>query len=295
MSEIFQDAVPVNYYPADLPINEVHETKSHSLVKRVVAEQPDLIIFKGIDYDLVQFVIDQIDLEITKIGFIIGGASSGIILNYASFVVTESERQSEVVRGQVHPQVPVKVLAKYINWGVIDKFDGALKPRKYDIVNVGYFEPRKNQIGLRPFFDKYRIAIVGHGPTHGEVRSAAEGHHNVEFLGDLPNDVTLGVIANSRLMVHTSKWEGLPRAIIESLSCGTPVVAFDSAIQADLSATRSVNLVNDDTLIPTVGRLLHSDGELAVLSAEAVTFARSEHGPARLKEFADFIRGWGNH
>jgi hypothetical protein len=128
MSEIFQDAVPVNYYPADLPINEVHETKSHSLVKRVVAEQPDLIIFKGIDYDLVQFVIDQIDLEITKIGFIIGGASSGIILNYASFVVTESERQSEVVRGQVHPQVPVKVLAKYINWGVIDKFDGALKP-----------------------------------------------------------------------------------------------------------------------------------------------------------------------
>ena len=120
----------------------------------------------------------------------------------------------------------------------------ATDDKKYDIVNVGYFEDRKNQIELRRFFGKRSVAIVGHGPTLEATKEAATGYEGVTFFGDLPNKSALRVMAASRLMVHTSLWEGLPRAIIELLGCRHPgSCIFDFAIQSRLGNSPVIRLV----------------------------------------------------
>jgi glycosyltransferase involved in cell wall biosynthesis len=286
-SETFDGIVPVSYYPSDNPKDEIHQQISTLLADEVRSEQPDIVVLKGMDYDLTEFLIRRLDLSHTRIGFIVGGVSVHAVLQHADFVLTESQRQTEEVRQFLGRPIPVTLLSKYVNWEVADQlYANSAEPKKFDIVNVGFFEERKNQIELKPFFDKYRIAIVGHGPTLASVQQAAEGYDDVTFFGDVPNDEALRIISQSRLMVHTSLWEGVPRAIIESLTCGTPVVAFDFAIQGDLGETPAVRLVSREDLEPTVSEFLDDLPGLGRLSSEARRFALATHGAQKLEEAA---------
>jgi glycosyltransferase involved in cell wall biosynthesis len=286
-SEMFDGKVPTSYCPSDNPKEEIHHQVSALLVEHVCSEQPDIVLFKGMDYDLAEFLIGCLDLSRTRIGFIVGGVSVHPILHHADFVLTESQRQSREVGEFLGRPVPVKLLSKYVNWELADQlYNNSAEPKKFDIVNVGFFEERKNQIQLKPFFGKYRIAIVGHGPMLGSVQQAAAGYRGVNFFGDVPNDEALRIISQSRLMVHTSLWEGVPRAIIESLTCGTPVVAFDFAIQGDLGETPAVRLVSGEQLEPIVGGLLDDPPRLDELSKEARRFALETHGAGKLEEAA---------
>jgi hypothetical protein len=285
--EMFDGTVPVSYYPSDNPKDEIHHQLSTLLANEVRSEQPDIVLLKGMDYDLTEFLISRLDLSHTKIGFIVGGVSVHPVLDHADFVLTESQRQSHEIGEFLGRSIPVQLLSKYVNWEFADQlYANSAEPKKFDIVNVGFFEERKNQIQLKPFFGKYRIAIVGHGPTLASVQQAAEGCENVMFFGDLPNDEALRIISQSRLMVHTSLWEWVPRAIIESLTCGTPVVAFDFAIQGNLGETPAVRLVSRENLEPTVGELLDDLPGLDELSIEARRFAIETHGAQKLEEAA---------
>jgi hypothetical protein len=133
------------------------------------------------------------------------------------------------------------------------------------------------------------LLMVGHGPMLASVQQAAKGCEDVTFFGDMANDEALRIISQSRLMVHTSLWEGVPRAIIESLTCGTPVVAFDFAIQGDFGQTRAVRLVSREDLEPTVRKLLDDVPGLDELSREARRFALETHGAQKLEEAAQQI------
>ncbi|HTR55118.1 MAG TPA: glycosyltransferase [Kofleriaceae bacterium] len=73
-----------------------------------------------------------------------------------------------------------------------------------------------------------RLAILGDGPDREELeRHARElGLDNaVAFLGFDPNPFRY--MARARLLVQSSLAEGLPGTIIQSMACGTPVVATD--------------------------------------------------------------------
>lgn len=286
-SEIFDGIVPVSYYPADNPKDEIHVQISTRLADDVRSERPDIVLLKGMDYDVTEFLIRRLELSHTRIGFIVGGVAVHSVLQYADFVLTESQRQSHEITDFLGVPVSVKLLSKYVNWELADQlYATSTEPKKFDIVNVGFFEERKNQIQLKPFFGKYRVAIVGHGPTLASVEQAAEGYGDVTFFGDMPNDEALRIISQSRLMVHTSLWEGVPRAIIESLTCGTPVVAFDFAIQGDLGETPAVRLVSRENFEPTVRELLDDLPGLDALSKEARRFALETHGAQKLEEAA---------
>ncbi len=72
----------------------------------------------------------------------------------------------------------------------------------------------------------WRLQLVGSGEREPEIRSLAEElgmADRVEFAGardDVPE-----LLAASDLFVLTSRWEGLPRSIIEAMRAGLPVVA----------------------------------------------------------------------
>lgn len=71
-----------------------------------------------------------------------------------------------------------------------------------------------------------RLKILGDGPLRSELESLAgrlgvSGH--VEFLGFVRDPFP--VISSSDAYLMSSRWEGLPTALIEAMACGIPVVS----------------------------------------------------------------------
>lgn len=105
------------------------------------------------------------------------------------------------------------------------------------IVKVARLEhPRKGHVFLleavRRFLDltacRATVLLAGHGDDEPTLRAAAkrlELEHVVRFLGfrrDVPD-----IVAASDLSVLTSPFEGVPRALMESMALGVPVLGCD--------------------------------------------------------------------
>ena len=73
-----------------------------------------------------------------------------------------------------------------------------------------------------------RLLIVGDGPERGtlELEAARLGlEERVRFLGAVPRERTLALVAGATASVLSSAWENLPHAAVEALSVGVPVVS----------------------------------------------------------------------
>jgi glycosyltransferase involved in cell wall biosynthesis len=103
------------------------------------------------------------------------------------------------------------------------------------IASVGRMEYQKGFDLLLKAFRKsreivsnLRLTLVGDGPMKDELERLAgelEISDTVNFVGQKKNPYAY--MAHADLVVSSSRWEGSPNTILESLACGTPVLAFD--------------------------------------------------------------------
>lgn len=103
------------------------------------------------------------------------------------------------------------------------------------VVSVGRLEPQKDPLALVAAVAAaraeapLRLVLVGGGSLEGEVGEAVAaagltGH--VDLLGvrdDVPD-----LLAGADSFALSSRWEGLPRAVLEGVRAGLPVVATDT-------------------------------------------------------------------
>jgi glycosyltransferase involved in cell wall biosynthesis len=71
--------------------------------------------------------------------------------------------------------------------------------------------------------------VAGHGPLEGVVAEAAGRLSNLDFVGSLDRAGVLRLFERARVCVMPSRWQepgGI--AALESMSVGTPVVAYPS-------------------------------------------------------------------
>jgi glycosyltransferase involved in cell wall biosynthesis len=109
------------------------------------------------------------------------------------------------------------------------------RPGKIHVVAVGWLIHQKGfDLLLRSFeyaarqLPELHLTIVGDGPQREPLTHMAEDlgiGKRVSFVGHKDNPYLY--MANANLFVSSSRWEGLPNAVLESLACGTPVIAFD--------------------------------------------------------------------
>jgi glycosyltransferase involved in cell wall biosynthesis len=85
------------------------------------------------------------------------------------------------------------------------------------------------------------FGVVGTGTLDSKISKYCENHSNMVFFGQIPNQ-RLPLYYNSAdlVIVPSLHKEGFPRVIVESLSCGTPVLASNRAISDGLSDTVGV-------------------------------------------------------
>lgn len=112
----------------------------------------------------------------------------------------------------------------------------------YDLIYVGRLTYQKNpqrllRLCARLKQDKpdLKMAIVGTGELEDELKALSQElnlEDTVHFLGFQPNPIKM--VAGSKAMILTSRWEGTPMCALEAMALGTPVVSTPSDGMKDL-------------------------------------------------------------
>ena len=99
------------------------------------------------------------------------------------------------------------------------------------------------------------LLIAGEGPEQGKLRGLVEQlglHARVRMLGAIPHAQLCDYYNAADALVHASSREGMPNVVLESLACGTPVVAapfagiselLDAPEAGEIAAQRSAEAV----------------------------------------------------
>ena len=76
---------------------------------------------------------------------------------------------------------------------------------------------------------QFNFVIAGDGILKDEVEEYSKKYENIKFLGKIKNSLLpqYYVASDISILLTQGDGEGIPRALIESISCGTPVLATD--------------------------------------------------------------------
>ncbi len=104
---------------------------------------------------------------------------------------------------------------------------------------VGRMAAQKDQVLLIEAFGAAAMAdatlvLVGDGPTRGEIEAAVARWPDLDIrlLGARPDGARL--VAGFDVAVNASRWEGLPRTVVEAAASGVPVVATNVGSTGEL-------------------------------------------------------------
>lgn len=133
--------------------------------------------------------------------------------------------------------------------------------KKDYVLYFGRISNEKGLLEILPLFEqlKIKLLIIGHGAEANLI----ENNEYIEYLGAKYEDELFSHITNAKYVIQPSKgYENCPMAVIESLSCGTPVIAPNHSGFIDL-IDDGINgyLVNfqSNTLKDRIANIYHKD------------------------------------
>ena len=156
------------------------------------------------------------------------------LLSHCHYIISVSENcRRDII--SIFPQAQAS--SETITIGTYDFSDVIPRPLTNErpvIINIGSLVPEKNQSFLIDVFKTFKqknngtLIVVG----EGKLREYLENKVRVEgltgqiiFTGATTDVIPL--LKSADLLLLTSKIEGLPGVILESLSCGVPVISSD--------------------------------------------------------------------
>ncbi len=175
------------------------------------------------------------------------------LLKKADFVLSLSKRSNEEVKSLGVETAKASVFTYWID---LDKFKFIPDAKKklewgqFTVLFVGRLITEKGlnilMQSVKLWNKKIKLAIIGTGPMETKILNFARKMKTVNFLGKVDQDnLALYYSGVDCLIVPSTSEEGFGRVIIESLACGTPVIASNRG---------AISEAMDET----VGRLIES-------------------------------------
>ena len=125
----------------------------------------------------------------------------------------------------------------------------------FDAVFIGRFSYAKNPQKMLEVLEKvvavkkdFKFAFVGCGELEEEVKSLCKAKgltENVHFLGFQSNP--LKILQDAKVMVMTSRWEGLPMCALEAMALGVPIVSTPTDGMRELIQNGETGYLSDET------------------------------------------------
>lgn len=129
-------------------------------------------------------------------------------------------------------------------------------PRKDQIVTIGSFKWKKGYKYLLEAasivfsrYPHYRLLIVGDGEERREIENDIDRlglKGRVVLAGILGRAEVVRLLNDSKLFVLASLYEGLPKALLEALACGTPAVVTDGCNAEGIIDTTGLSVPSGD-------------------------------------------------
>jgi len=124
----------------------------------------------------------------------------------------------------------VQVVPNYVDTATFRPLDD-VKKTPGSTIFVGRLSAEKNLAALLEALDGIvgaRLAVIGDGPLRRDLeREAHRRRLDVTFHGTVANAELPALLAEAEVFVQPSLYEGSPKALVEAMACGLPVIGCD--------------------------------------------------------------------
>lgn len=182
-----------------------------------------------------------------------------------------------------HP-IPRKIARAELMW-----------PDEPTLISVGNLVENKGHhigIGLIASMPNFRLVIVGSGPEREKLEKLARNlgvSERVIFAGRIAQDFLPMYYSAADILILASSREGWPNVLLESMACGTPVLATDTGGIPEIVTTTSVGRLATERSIagflPLIQDLWKNYPDRSYVRQYAETFGWKDTTEAQLSIF----------
>jgi len=167
------------------------------------------------------------------------------------------------------------------------------------LISVGYLIERKGHhliIEALKSLPDVNLVIIGSGPWFEKLSKLAEQHgvaERVKFTGSLPQDKVADYFRAGDIGMLASSREGWANVLLESMACGTPVVATKVWGTPEVVASKDAGVLverTSESIAQGVKTLLEQKIDRDKTRAYAEQFNWDETSDAQYQLFNDIIR-----
>lgn len=148
-----------------------------------------------------------------------------IAYRLASGIITTSQTNFEYVERNYRPRSTHVLIPNYVETDVFKPVN--IEKKKGSICFVGRLTGEKNLFALLQALKSlpYTLTIIGSGEQEEQLKQLANKNKvNVNFLGNIPNHELPEILNQHELFILPSLWEGMPKTLLEAMSCALPVI-----------------------------------------------------------------------
>ena len=151
------------------------------------------------------------------------------IYNHADRIVVTTRAMADNIAARIPgSQNRIRVIPNYVETSLFSPAPS--QECRYDLVFVGRLEPQKNLDALLEAVRHLNVslALIGDGSLTKSLKERfADLGDRVQWIGSLPNHELPKYLRAAKLFVLPSRFEGHPKALIEAMACGLPVIGTE--------------------------------------------------------------------
>jgi len=230
------------------------------------------------------------------------------VCRQADVVITVSEYQKKVAE-QNMPGLNrlITVLPRRVE---VEKFPYRERSISFPVVflHIASYQPIKDHKTLFATFAKIAksidctLTVIGDGFANAEVREMLDRlgiTGKVKFVGPVGNEELCNWFAIAHVMLHTSRYEGLPGVVQEAMASGVPVCSTSVGTLDDLGESYAVLAPpqQPDTLAEQTLALVRNPGRYQAQAKLAREYILQHDANWSASQYKEFFNKWltGHH